>query len=59
MVWEGLKQANTQNKNIAVIWLGIANAYGSIPHQLIFLALEWYGVSKSWVDIVKNYYEGL
>jgi len=58
-VWEGLKQANTQNRDIATIWLDIADAFGSIPHQLIFLALQRYGISKSWIDIVKNYYEGL
>ena len=59
MVWEGLKQANTQNRDIATIWLDIANAYGTIPHQLIFLALQRYGISKTWIDIVRNYYEGL
>ena len=59
MVWEGLKQANTLNKDIAAIWLDIADAYGSIPHQLIFLALRRYGISKSWISLIENYYEGL
>ena len=59
MAWEGLKQANTQNRDIATIWLDIANAYGTIPHQWIFLALQRYGISKTWIDIVRNYYEGL
>ena len=55
MVWEVLKQANQNNKSFATVWLDIANAYGSIPHQLILLALKRYGVSKSCIDLIKTY----
>ena len=39
--------------------IDIANAYGSIPHQLIFLALRRYGISDNWIKIIQNYYQGL
>ena len=45
--------------DVANIWLDIANAYGSLPHKLIFLALERYGVPDKWIAIVKSYYLGL
>ena len=45
MVWDALKDARLNQKDLVSIWLDIANAYGSISHQLIFLALRarlWY-----------------
>ena len=45
MVWHALKEARTQKSNLPVIWLDIANVYGSIPHKLIVFALHRYGVS--------------
>ena len=45
MVWDALKEARAQKSNLAVIWLDIANADGSIPHKWIFFALHRYGVS--------------
>ena len=41
MVWHALKEARAQKSNLAIIWLDIANAYGSIPHKLIaFLSTD-------------------
>ena len=59
MVWSALKEARQNKLSVANIWLDIANAYGSIPHRLIFFALERYGVDKKWIGIIKNYYAGL
>ena len=39
--------------------MDIKNAYGSIPHQLIFLALQRYGIPDKWIKLIKNYYTGL
>ena len=59
MVWSALKDARVNKSSVANIWLDIANAYGSIPHRLIFFALERYGVDNKWIAIIKNYYAGL
>ena len=59
MVWSALKEARSSKSDVATIWLDIANAYGSIPHKLIFFALERYGVPASWISLVKNYYVGI
>ena len=50
MVWHALKEARAQKSNLAIIWLDIANAYGSIPHKLIAFALHRYGVSPQWLQ---------
>jgi len=59
MVWKALKDARERGKDLVNIWLDIANAYGSIPHQLIFFALKRYGVPARWISVVRNYYQGL
>ena len=59
MVWSALKEARQNKSSVANIWLDIANAYGSIPHRLIFFALERYGVDNKWIALIKNYYAGL
>ena len=59
LVWQELKSTKSDKKNISAVWLDIANAYGSIPHQLIFLALERYGVDPTWIDIIRAYYAGI
>ena len=59
MVWNELKSSKSQKGSLAAIWLDIANAYGSVPHQLIFFALRRYGVPEHWVKLIMNYYKGL
>ena len=45
LVWDELKTAKSDKFDIVAAWMDIANTYGSVPQQLIFFALEWYGVS--------------
>ena len=59
LVWHALKEARTQKSNLAIIWLDIANAYGSIPHKLVAFALHRYGVSPQWIRLIETYYKGI
>ena len=56
MVWSVLKEARVKKSWAVSIWLDIANAYGSIPHKLIFFALQRCGIPKQWIQIVESYY---
>ena len=38
------------------IGLEIAIAYESIPHRLLFFALEYYGVDPHWMSLITIYY---
>ena len=58
MVWHALKEARAQKSNLAIIWLDIANTYGSIPHKLIAFVLHRYGVSPQWIRR-ETYYKGI
>ena len=43
LVWKEQKASKANQLNLAV-WLDDENTYGSGPHQLIFFALEQYGI---------------
>ena len=58
-VWNALKEARSQKSTLSTIWLDIANAYRSIPHNSIFFALERYGVNSKWIQLIRSYYTGL
>ena len=34
-----LREARRSKRDLAVVWLDLANAYGSIPHKLVHEAL--------------------
>ena len=59
MVWASLKDARLNQKGVSTIWLDIANAYCSTPHQLIFHALKRYGVSDHYLSIIKSYFKAV
>ena len=59
MIWSALKHCKNSNKSLAVLWLDLANAYGSVPHQLIIFALRRYRVPEKIIGLVLKYYWGL
>ena len=59
MVWDALKSAKHDKTTLSGIWLDVANAYGSVPHRLIYFALRRYGVSEKWIQLIQFYYSGL
>ena len=51
-----LKYANKHKRTIIITFLDLANAYGSLRHNLIMFALEWYHVPFCIRKIIFNYY---
>ena len=47
------------HKALAVCWLDLANAYGSVQHDLIRYSLEHYHAPQQMVAAVSNLYQGL
>ncbi|EFP02083.1 hypothetical protein CRE_17639 [Caenorhabditis remanei] len=48
--------AKGKKRNIAVAWLDLTNAFGSVPHELIKETLESYGFPEIVVDVVEDMY---
>ena len=59
MVWDSLKSPRHDKTNLFAILLDVANAYGSVPHRLIYFAFKHYGVSGKWIELVQRYYGGI
>ena len=53
-----IQKARSQQRNLAICWIDLANAFGSVDHQLISFALD-YRLPQVFVDLVKNFYTNL
>ena len=51
-----IREAKAEKKNLVVTWLDIANAYGSIPHSLIQVALQRAHVPEDVCKLIDSYY---
>ena len=56
---EAMRDAYENHRQIILIFIDLANAYGSVMHNLIQFALWWYHVPSSVADIIFEYYENL
>ena len=54
-----IREAKAGKKDLAVIWLDIANAYGSVPHQLIKQSLKRMHMPEEVTKVVSSYYEDM
>ncbi|GFS06189.1 reverse transcriptase [Elysia marginata] len=58
MIWEAIQRAKLQELNLDVVWLDLANAYGSVPHGMIQLALKMYHVPEDIQVMLDDYFSG-
>jgi hypothetical protein len=56
---EAIRDAKDNHRQIIITWLDLANAYGSVRHNLIQFALNWYHVPKLMQELIFDYYEKL
>ena len=52
-------EAHKQHKSLTVCWLDLANAFGSVHHQLISFTLRHYYVSDRFIKLVDHLYTDL
>ena len=51
-----IQEAKQNKKNLVVTWLDIANAYGSIPHKLMEIALQRAHIPNGVRKLIASYY---
>ena len=56
IVWEAIKTGKVEMRDLHVLWLDLANAYGSILHDLVQKALQYYHISEWVANIVLSNY---
>ena len=55
--WDPESQAG--RKDLDIVWLDQANAYGSIPHEMTQVSLQTYHVSLNIREMLKTYFNGV
>ncbi len=56
VVTQLIREAHENRGDLVVLWLDLANAYGSIPHKLVKLALHLHHVPSKIKDLILDYY---
>ena len=54
-----LQEASRRRKSLCICWLDLANAFGSVHHDLITFALAHYHAPPELIQLVTNIYDGL
>ena len=54
-----IREAKEMKGELAVIWLDLANAYGSMPHKLVQLTLQRYHVPEKIRQLLESYFDRL
>jgi hypothetical protein len=54
-----INEAKSNNNTLSVVWLDLAKAYPSVPHQLIRKALDYYRVPSEVVELVMAHMDAL
>ena len=54
-----IKSAKRRKRSLAIAWLDIANAYGSVHHALIQFALARYHAPPEFCGLLQSWYSGL
>ncbi|KAJ8375377.1 hypothetical protein SKAU_G00059570 [Synaphobranchus kaupii] len=56
MIWEQIQTAKREKSDLHVVWLDLANVYGSVPHQLITFALNFFHIPTSIQSLISTYF---
>ena len=56
---EALKDAKESHRQLIICWLDLANAFGSVRHNLIQFASNWFHIPKDIQQVIFNHYEKL
>lgn len=59
MIWEQLQSAKRSKSDLHIVWLDLANAFGSVPHQLITYVLYFFQIPSLIQDLVGNCFNNL
>ncbi|KRZ00723.1 Retrovirus-related Pol polyprotein from type-2 retrotransposable element R2DM [Trichinella zimbabwensis] len=51
-----IQEARRTNAQLAISWLDISNAFGTVSHQVLFSLLERYGLDPLHLGFIKNLY---
>ena len=57
MLWDQMKTAKNNKTELHVIWLDLENAYGSVRHQLLEKAMEFFWIPEDIKNLISTYFK--
>lgn len=51
-----MEDSKRRNRNVRIAWLDLANAFGSVPHDILWNMLERLSVPQDFRDICREFY---
>ena len=55
-IWDSIQEAKRDKEDLHVIWLDLANAYGSVPHELLLKAMDFFHIPEEVKQLMMKYY---
>lgn len=59
MIWHQIQSARREGRDLHVLFLDLANAFGSVPHSLIWTAFDFFHIPSTITNLVKSYFHDL
>ena len=53
-----IQEAKANKSNLTIVWLDLANAYGSIPHKVIRKAMTLHHLPVKVIKMIDEYFDG-
>ena len=55
-IWDAIQEAKKTNESLNAVWLDLANAYGSVLHELLMKSMDFFYIPQEVQSIMKEYY---
>lgn len=57
MIWHQIQAAKKEGRDLHVVFLDLANAFGSVPHNLLWTAFDLFSIPQAITTLVKSYFQ--
>ena len=57
MIWAAIKDTKKSKEDLNLVWLDLANAYGSVLHEVIDFAMAQFWVPECLREVVRKHYD--
>ncbi|KAK7886737.1 hypothetical protein WMY93_026358 [Mugilogobius chulae] len=59
MIWHQIQKAKRESKDLHVVFLDLANAFGSVPHKIIWTALNYFNVPRTITTLIQSFFRDI
>ncbi len=59
VIWHQIQMTKKEKKDLHVVFLDLANAFGSVPHEVLWAAFNFFQVPEGITRLVKAYFQDL